>query len=175
MRPIQRSFARRVMAVGDAAGLAKPTSGGGIYYALLSGEMAAKVAHEALVDGDFSAKRLGRYERGWKFVIGKELRIGYYTRMIYESLGDRQIERLLKTFLSADVQHELIDSEDFSFDWHSRIIMRALRHGELRGLVSSFGPVVAPFLSRLVRMRPSPRDALDYGGESPTASVEEAW
>ncbi len=40
MRPIQRSFARRVMAVGDAAGLAKPTSGGGIYYALLSGEIA---------------------------------------------------------------------------------------------------------------------------------------
>ena len=175
MRPIQRSFARRVMAVGDAAGLAKPTSGGGIYYALISGEIAAKVAHEALVSDDFSAKRLGRYEKQWKSVIGRELRIGYYTRMIYESLGDRQIERLLKTFLSADVQHELIDSRDFSFDWHSRIIMRALRHGELRGLVGSFGPVVAPLLSRLVRMKRSPHDALDYGIDAPAASVEKAW
>lgn len=154
LKPVQKSYGRRVMVVGDAAGLVKPTSGGGIYYALLSGEIAANVAHDALIAGDFSAKRLRQYEQGWKALFGSELRIGYYARMLYETLGDRQIERLLKTFLSPDVQDELINARDFSFDWHSRIILRAIRHGELRSLVTSFGPAVAPFLSRLARMRP---------------------
>ena len=36
------------MAVGDAAGLAKPTTGGGIYYSLLSGRYAAEVLTSAL-------------------------------------------------------------------------------------------------------------------------------
>ena len=158
LKPVQRSYGPRVMAVGDAAGLVKPTSGGGIYYALLSGEIAANVAHDALIAGDFSAKRLRRYEQGWKAIFGSELRIGYYTRMLYETLGDGQIERLLETFLSPDVQDELINAGDFSFDWHSRIILRAIRHGELRNLVTSFGPAVAPFLSRLAGMRPRPEN-----------------
>ena len=168
LKPVQKSYGPRVMAVGDAAGLVKPTSGGGIYYALLSGEIAANVAHEALVAGDFSAKRLRHYEQGWKAVFGSELRIGYYTRMLYETLGDEQIERLLKTFLSPDVQDELINTEDFSFDWHSRIILRAIRHGELRSLVTSFGPAVAPFLSRLAGMRPRAENDIELFDSPPT-------
>ena len=161
LKPVQRSYGPRVMAVGDAAGLVKPTSGGGIYYALLSGEIAANVAHDALIAGDFSAKRLRHYEQGWKAVFGSELRIGYYARMLYETLGDQQIERLLKTFLSPDVQDELINARDFSFDWHSRIILRAIRHGELRSLGTSFGPAVAPFLSRLAGMKPRAENSVE--------------
>ena len=41
----------RVLAVGDAAGLAKPTTGGGIYYSLLSGRLAAEVLVSALRAG----------------------------------------------------------------------------------------------------------------------------
>ena len=168
LKPVQKSYGPRVMAVGDAAGLVKPTSGGGIYYALLSGEIAANVAHDALVAGDFSAKRLRHYEQGWKAVFGSELRIGYYTRMLYETLGDRQIERLLKTFLSPDVQEELINARDFSFDWHSRIILRAIRHGELRSLVTSFGPAVAPLLSRLAGMRPRAENDIELLDSPPS-------
>ena len=39
--PIRRTFADRVLVVGDAAGLVKPTTGGGIYYSLLSARIAA--------------------------------------------------------------------------------------------------------------------------------------
>ena len=167
LKPVQKSYGPRVMAVGDAAGLVKPTSGDGIYYALLSGEIAANVAHDALMAGDFSAKRLSHYERGWKAIFGSELRIGYYTRMLYETLGDRQIERLLKTFLSPDVQDELINVRDFSFDWHSKIILRAIRHGELRSLVTSFGPAVAPFLSRLTGMSPRAENDIELFDSPP--------
>jgi flavin-dependent dehydrogenase len=39
---VKRTYADRVLAVGDAAGLVKPTTGGGIYYSVVSGEIAAR-------------------------------------------------------------------------------------------------------------------------------------
>ena len=153
LKPIPRTYGDRVLVAGDAAGLAKPTTGGGIYYALLSGEMAAETASEALAAGDFRARQLRRYERRWKQVIGRELRLGYYARMLYERLGDAQIEGLLNGFASPDVQDELVQSRDFSFDWHSSTIQKAMQNDRLRPLLGSFGPVVAPILSRLARVQ----------------------
>ena len=152
LRPLGKTYGDRVLVVGDAAGFAKPATGGGIYYALLSGEMAAKTADEALEAGDLSAKHLKSYQRRWKAVFGTELRTGYYARLLYEALGDRQIERLLR--LCFEAQEELIGSHEFSFDWHSKVIVKALRRGDLFSLFTSVGPVVAPFLSHLVRARP---------------------
>ena len=40
---------RNVIVVGDAAGIVAPSSGEGIYYAMVSGKLAAEAAHEALV------------------------------------------------------------------------------------------------------------------------------
>src|SRR5574341_368076 len=42
--PIRRTFVERVLAVGDAAGQTKPTTGGGIFYGLLCAEAAACTA-----------------------------------------------------------------------------------------------------------------------------------
>ena len=151
LKPLRKTYGDRVLVVGDAAGLVKPTTGGGIYYSLLSGEIAADSAGEALAAGDFSARRLEGYQKRWKAVFGRELRTGYYARMLYEALGDRQIERLLGLFY--EVQDELIDSREFSFDWHSKVIMKAIGHRELGSVIRSFGPVVTPVLSRLVGAR----------------------
>src|SRR5262249_2914213 len=49
--PISRTYATRVLAVGDAAGLVKATTGGGIYYSLLSGALAAETLSEAFSQG----------------------------------------------------------------------------------------------------------------------------
>jgi digeranylgeranylglycerophospholipid reductase len=149
-RPLPRTYADRVLVVGDAAGLVKPTTGGGIYYSFLSGEMAAKAASEAFARGDFSARQLRRYEREWKAVFGRELRVGYYARLLYESLQDQQIEVILDELLSGGILDELMRSRHFSFDWHSKVILRALRHRRMGRVIRSLGPAVAPFLSRLM-------------------------
>ena len=152
VRPLSKTYADRVLVAGDAAGFAKPTTGGGIYYALLSGEMAAETAHDAFTEGDLSAGRLKGYQRRWKAVFGKELRTGYYARVLFEALGDRQIERLLR--LCVEAQEEIIGAREFSFDWHSKVILKALRRGDLAKLFTSVGPAVVPALSRLVRAGP---------------------
>ena len=153
VRPAQRTYADRVLVAGDAAGHVKPTTGGGIYYALLSGELAGETAADALRSGDLSAGRLRLYERRWKSLFGRELTIDYYARLLYESLRDEQIDRLLEEIWDSGLSDELIDPPDFSFDWHGRVILKALRHRRLGAVLRSFGPLAGPFVSRLTRAR----------------------
>lgn len=153
IRPAQRTYTDRVLVAGDAAGHVKPTTGGGIYYALLSGELAGETAADALASGDLSAGRLRLYERRWKSLFGRELTIDYYARLLYESLQDEQIDRLLAEIWDSGLKDELIDPPDFSFDWHGRVILKALKHRRLGAVLRSFGPLAGPFVSRLTRAK----------------------
>jgi len=47
LNPLPKTYRERMIAVGDAAGQVKPTTGGGIYYGLLCADMAAEVIHGA--------------------------------------------------------------------------------------------------------------------------------
>ena len=58
VKPSTPTYNQRALSVGDAAGLTKPTTGGGIYYSLLSGQLAAKTLIKALNQGDLSSKQL---------------------------------------------------------------------------------------------------------------------
>ena len=71
LKPLPRTYGERLVVVGDTAGLVKPTTGGGIYYGLLSADMAADTLHRALKANDLSAKSLASYEREWKNRLGK--------------------------------------------------------------------------------------------------------
>jgi len=153
IRPLPKTYGARVLVVGDSAGLVKPTTGGGIYYALLSGEFAAQTIGEAFEADNFSSRQLAHYEKAWKGVFGKELRVGYYARLLFETLNDQQLESLLEEFLSEEMLNEVMNAPDFSFDWHSNIIMKVLRHANMRKIIRSFGPAVAPFAARLLRAR----------------------
>jgi flavin-dependent dehydrogenase len=150
LRPISRTFGDRVLAVGDAAGFAKPTTGGGIYYALRSGKLAAEIAHLGLSNGDLSSRAMRVYQTRWRSLFGRELTVGYYARKLYEALGDGQIDRLLRASADSGLQDELVNSSEFAFDWHSRLILKVLRPVYLGSVIRSFGPVVRPILSRLL-------------------------
>jgi flavin-dependent dehydrogenase len=55
---IDRTYADRLLAIGDAAGLVKPTTGGGIHYSIVSASIAADVALDALASDRLSAASL---------------------------------------------------------------------------------------------------------------------
>ncbi len=128
LRPPPRTYGERLIVVGDAAGQVKPTSGGGIYFGLLSAEIAAATLHEALEDEDLSARRLARYERGWKKKLGRELTVGYWARRIFERLGEKQIDRIFEIVKSGNIDETMLKAKDLSFDWHSKTIIRLLRY-----------------------------------------------
>ena len=134
--PLPKTYKERIIVVGDAAGQVKPTTGGGIYYGLLCADIAAAVIHGALQSSNFSAKRMSRYEREWRKKLSKELQIGYWARKTYERLDDKQIENIFDIMQADKIHEAILQSPDFSFDWHSESILRALKN---KPFASMFG------------------------------------
>ena len=128
LKPLPRTYSRRLVAVGDAAGQVKPTTGGGIYYGLLCADMAADTLHRTLDDDDLSAKSLAGYEQDWKKKIGRDLMIGYWARKIFERLSDKRIDRIFNIIKSNGIDEALLKAEDLSFDGHGEVILRLLRY-----------------------------------------------
>ncbi len=126
LKPLGRTYGERLIVVGDAAGQVKPTTGGGIYYGLLCADIAAKTLHQALQHDDLSAKSLARYEQRWRRRLGRELKIGYWARKLFERLSDRQIDRIFDIVKANGIDEALLKAKDLSFDWHSRAILRVI-------------------------------------------------
>ena len=142
LRPLRKTYSDRVLVVGDAAGQVKPTTGGGIYYALLSAEIAASTLNRAFSKADFSSGQLRSYQTEWRKVLSKELRIGYYSRRIFEMLGDTQIDYLLNTISTNGVHEELLNNPNVSFDWHGGFVLTAMKNGVIRKVVKSVAPLL---------------------------------
>jgi geranylgeranyl reductase family protein len=124
---LARSYGERVLVIGDAAGQVKPTTGGGIYFGHLGAKIAAEVLDEALNSGNLTAGQLSHYQKQWKTKMGKELSRGYWARWAYAKLSDRQIDRIFNALDSSGIVEALLNSDNFSFDWHSRLILAVLR------------------------------------------------
>jgi len=124
---LARSYGDRVLVIGDAAGQVKPTTGGGIYLGHIGARIAAEVLREALSSDNLTADQLSRYQKQWKAKIGKELSRGYWARWAYAKLSDRQIEGIFSVLDSSGMAEALLNSNNFSFDWHSRLILAVLR------------------------------------------------
>jgi flavin-dependent dehydrogenase len=71
--PLPRTYSDRALVAGDAGGFVNAFTAEGIYYAMVSGEHAARAAIQALRAGEFSSGRLRSYEQSWKREIGIEL------------------------------------------------------------------------------------------------------
>ena len=152
VRPLTKTYGPRTMVLGDAAGFTKPTTGGGIYYGMMSGRIAAETALEVLDSGgDPSAQSLKQYERRWKREFGREMDVGYYARRLFEAMSNEQKEEIMSVFLSEEVQAEVIAADDFSFDWHSRAILGTVSNRHIAGMIVGVGPTIAPLLTRLIK------------------------
>ena len=131
--PAPRTWTDRVLAVGDAAGLVKPTTGGGIYYGLLTGHLAAGVLTEALADDRLGARRLKEYERRWRARLGPEILAGLAFRAVAAKLNDVAVDRLVELARVDGIVPLLQQTADFN--WHHTAARALLRHSEFRRIV----------------------------------------
>jgi geranylgeranyl reductase family protein len=90
---LSRTYAERMLLAGDAAGMAKPISGGGLFTGMTAGKLAAETFLEAFRSGDLSEKRLSKYEERWKAVYGSELRNSYRVRKAFVRMSDRDLDK----------------------------------------------------------------------------------
>jgi digeranylgeranylglycerophospholipid reductase len=127
---ISRTYGDRFIAVGDAAGLVKPTTGGGIYYSLVSASIGAAVLAAALQDGDLSATRLSDYERRWRARLESELDTQLSFRLLAQRMPDEDIEGLF-TLARTDGVMPIV-RRTASFNRHRKLIVALLKHAPAR-------------------------------------------
>jgi flavin-dependent dehydrogenase len=131
--PLADTVGDRMLVIGDAAGLAKPTTGGGVYYSLLSAELAAATVGAALDSGDGSVRGLGRYQTAWRAVLGSEIRVGGLFRTFAAELTDAQIDEAFQ-LIAGEPMAGLI-RHHASFNWHKGLILALWRSAAMRGFL----------------------------------------
>lgn len=102
LRPMDRwDNGRDVVLAGDAAGVVAPSSGEGIYYAMVGGRVAATAAQAVLASGRVSKLRLARKlfikEHGTVFRVLRSMQDAYYK-------SDERRERFVSLCHDVDVQ-----------------------------------------------------------------------
>ena len=127
---VKRTFAERVLAVGDAAGLVKPTTGGGIYYSVVSGEIAAEVLGSRLAVDDLSANAMREYEQRWRTRFQSEFTAQLALRFVAQRMRDADIDALFG-LATTDGILPLV-RQTARFNRHRDFILALLRHQPAR-------------------------------------------
>jgi digeranylgeranylglycerophospholipid reductase len=126
LRPLPKTYADRILIVGEAAGQVKPTTGGGIYYGILSSEIAARVLQQSFETDNFSAIKLSQYQRLWKAKLAREIAVGNCIHQLWKKTSNNQIEYLFKLAEKKGVIDIINTTKYFSFDWHGSMFTRIL-------------------------------------------------
>ena len=133
LRPIVKTYMDRVLVVGDAGGFTKPTTGGGIFYSLLTASLAAETLLEAFSAGRLDDAFLARYEHRWQERLGTDLRVADWLRQLVTKCTDAEIDLLVRAMDSEDV-HGLI-RRTARFNWHRDVIVALAREPRIATLI----------------------------------------
>lgn len=108
--PLVQTCLDGIIAAGGAAGHIYPLSGQSLEYALRCGEIAGRVAVDAVTEGDVSKGRLSEYERVWRSEFESDFEAG---RLIHSSLSvsqDRKMDSILGALKGRPrLQHAFVD------------------------------------------------------------------
>ncbi|MFA4877863.1 MAG: NAD(P)/FAD-dependent oxidoreductase [Methanoregula sp.] len=133
-----RTYGSRTLFVGDAAGFAKPTSGGGIYTGIRSARHAAQVAAEACERDRFDDSVLSRYEQCWKDDFGSELEMGFRLLGMRQRMTSEDVSSIIAALDDPDIIRTIEEYGDM--DRPGTVVKKLLfKPGMLRLL----GPLLA--------------------------------
>jgi geranylgeranyl reductase family protein len=120
--PVARSAGDRIIALGEAAGQIKTTTGGGISYGLLSSEIAVEKIEKSL-KGNCD---LNDYDLSWRSALASEFDIGYRVRNIASKVSDKDIEKLFSFVKKHRFWVDLLVPR-IDFDFHSNFIFFCIK------------------------------------------------
>lgn len=106
--PRTKTYANRIILVGDAAGLINPLTGEGIDYAMVSGKIASEVIVEALQKNNTSEKFLSKYEKFWKKQFGKDIKLFLAASKRWNNQNEKFIKRVCLDKKLSDMAFDII-------------------------------------------------------------------
>jgi geranylgeranyl reductase family protein len=130
---IARTYGERLLVVGDAAGLVKPTTGGGIYYSILSGTLAAEIGGDALARNQLDAASLAAYEHAWRDQLAEEFDAQQALRAVVSRLSDDDIDDLFDLARTDGIMP--IVRKTVRFNRHRDLIQALFKHAPARKLL----------------------------------------
>jgi geranylgeranyl reductase family protein len=122
---LSKTYADRVIAVGEAAGHVKTTTGGGVAYGLMGADIASDIIGGCFARSAFGARDLVQYEKAWKTAMQREIVLGRMARRICSRLTDSQMERIF--YLAQTDGIIPIIREKGDFDWHGDLILALVK------------------------------------------------
>ena len=130
---IARTYGDRLLVVGDAAGLVKPTTGGGIYYSILSGALAAEIGSDGLKHDRLDGASLAAYEHAWRDQLADEFDAQHALRAVVSRLTDEDIDELFDLARTNGIMP--IVRKTVRFNRHRDLIQALFRHAPARKLL----------------------------------------
>ena len=120
---IEKSVNSRVLAVGEAAGQIKTTTGGGIFYGLLCSEIAADVLIKALRG---NIDYLMQYEQKWRGLLEEEIFMGQQVREVAKRVDDETLDRMFSRIKKSRFLAKMI-VQRINFEYHGALLSFGLR------------------------------------------------
>jgi geranylgeranyl reductase family protein len=120
--PLEKTFANRVILCGDAAGFINPFSGEGIYYAMSSAEIGAKLIDKALSSGKADEDFLCKYEKMWKKDFGRDIKQYYMVGKKQRERTHKLVDIIKKDKIFADIVFGILlgDKSIYEYRWKLR-------------------------------------------------------
>ncbi|MFQ5914079.1 MAG: NAD(P)/FAD-dependent oxidoreductase [Nitrospinota bacterium] len=131
--PVAKSYASRLLLVGDAGGQVKPTTGGGIGSSIICGHIAGESLSQALAEDDLSEVSLSRYETAWCRELMSEFQTASAYRTRFAVLSDRSLDGLVKLLRRKEVRKIIRAYGDF--DRHGMLLRSLAKVGEISSLI----------------------------------------
>lgn len=133
LAPIRKTYGNRLLVVGDAAGLVKPTTGGGIYYGIVSAAIAAHVMADALRRDQLSESSLRAYQTCWQDRLMEELEAQLTLRLLLQRMTDPEVERIFD-LAATDGLMPLIRNTAI-FNHHRKLILALVKNPATRKIL----------------------------------------
>lgn len=107
-----RTYGHRTLFTGDAAGFAKPTSGGGVYTGIRSARHAAAIASVCCENDTFTDTALSAYEQRWQADMGRDLKLGYRMFQMRQKISAGEMDALVRALNDPDIVRTIVEYGD---------------------------------------------------------------
>ncbi|MGQ9759813.1 MAG: lycopene cyclase family protein [Candidatus Methanomethylicaceae archaeon] len=129
--PLRNTVRGNVVAVGDAGGFVKPTTGGGVVFGCLTAKLAGRFAAEAVCKGG----ELQGFEREWKRLYLKEFNKMKLVAKIFRNMRDNELESVLTEAYSEGLIERLAS---YDMDLQGAIVDKLLKTKLIRCAILPF-------------------------------------
>ncbi|MDD1724692.1 MAG: NAD(P)/FAD-dependent oxidoreductase [Methanospirillum sp.] len=144
---LSRTYDDGILITGDAAALAKPTSGGGVYTGVRSARHAAATAIAAMDEDNPGKPFFSRYEMAWKQDFGKEIQRGFSLFRFRQQITPSDMERLIAVLSDKQIRSVIASKGDMDRPWS--LVLSLLFHPRM---IPAY-PLIGKALLKLLRSK----------------------